>query len=238
VKRMDAFTLSEDESLDTILGIKVVQKITGYRFSSDPIALASFVLPLKESDTVLDIGTGSGILPLILAGKTNKTLFYGVEIQKEFIRLAAHNTRLNRLSERIKILEGDFRHALKDFKKGAFSVIVSNPPYSRKGRCRVSPEKQKAIARCEIEWSIDEFIETCRLLLDETGRVCLIYPVNRFFELTSRFKERAFYISRVRFIHPRKGTEAGLFMMEAVKKRVSLKIEPPVFLNEGVEKLF
>ncbi len=235
---MKPYQPSKKESLDGILDVKVVQRAKGYRFSSDPVVLASFILPLKDSDIVLDIGTGSGIIPLILSGKTKKTLFYGIEIQKELITLAEKNTKLNRCSDRIKILEGDFRHALKDFKRGYFSVIVSNPPYGKKGNCRVSPRRERAIARCEIKWSIDEFIETCCLLLDEAGRVCLIYPVNRFFELTSRFKKKAFYIKRVRFIHPRHGAKAGLFMMEAVKERSSLKIEPPVFLTDGVEKLF
>lgn len=230
--------LHPDETVDSILDVKVIQKKRGYRFSIDSLALASFVLPLKESDRVIDIGTGSGVMPLILAKRSKDTLFWGVELQEGLFELAGKNVELNSLSNRITLIKGDFKDALIAFKSGYFTVLLSNPPYRGKGAYRVSPYKEKAIARYEVRWDIDEFINAGSQVLGLEGRLCLIYPIDRFSKLTSSLKENGLAINRLRFIHPKRSGKAELFLLEAARKKKGLRVEPPIFLEDGVEGLF
>ena len=235
---MEDELLSDDETLDTILDIKVIQRKKGYRFSIDALLLASFVLPLSESDTVMDIGTGSGIIPLVLAKRSRGTQFYGIEIQEGLFQLSERNVRLNGLDDRITVLKGDFRDILDGFEPGAFTVLVCNPPYRRKGAYRFSPDRERAIARYEAEWSMVELFRKGKRILKEGGRISIIYPVERLDEVVMLASAEGLKVRRMRFVHPDRDRDAELCLIEAGKGKGSLRVEPPIYLEDGIDHLF
>lgn len=206
------------ETIDYIGTFEIIQKKKGYRFSEDSIILAEFSLPLSEDDTVLDIGTGSGIIPLILAYKSPVKNIVGVEIQDSLAELAIRNIKINNLSKRIKILKKDYR-TLKDvFKRKRFSVILSNPPYIPKDSGRVCPDKERAVARQEIFGTLKELVHISRYLLKPNGRILYIYPIIRLREVVSALNNEGLKVTRLKFVGSEK--KVKLFLVEARKEMI------------------
>lgn len=204
------------ETIDEIGPFKIIQKKKGYRFTEDPIRLVEFTLPLSKDDTVLDIGTGSGVIPLILAYKSPAKNIVGVEIQKGLAELALRNIKINNLSKRIKILNCDYR-ALKDvFKRKRFSVILSNPPYIPINSGRVCPDKQRAIARQEIFGTLKELVHISRYLLKPNGKILYIYPITRLKAVVSVINNERLEVMRIKFVSS--GGKVKLFLIEAISK--------------------
>ena len=230
-------TRSSEETIDEILGVRIIQKRRGYRVSIDAFLLASFVLPLKRGERVLDVGTGSAIIPLLLAQRSEAT-FTGVEIQEELYRLALRNVELNGLSKRIEVIRGDFREVLKGFGAGTFDLILANPPYRKRGAARPSPYRDKAIAHYEELWDMEAFLEDGMRILKGEGRISLLYHVERLPELFRLVEEKGLFLRRMRFAHPKRGRKGEVFLLEVARKGGPFKVEPPVFLEDGAESLF
>ncbi|MBI5892483.1 MAG: methyltransferase [Deltaproteobacteria bacterium] len=208
--------INTDETVDSVGTFKIIQKKKGYRWTEDSIHLAEFSLPLSKNDTVLDIGTGSGIIPLILAYKSPVKNIVGIEIQETLADLALRNVKINNLSKRIKILKKDYR-ALKDvFKQKRFSVILSNPPYIPIKSGRVCPDKERAIARQEIFGALKELAHISKWLLKSGGRFLCIYPISRLKEIISAFDKEGLEITRIKFVNS--GEKVKLFLVEARKR--------------------
>ncbi len=204
------------ETIDEIGTFKIIQKKKGYRFTEDSISLAEFSLPLSKDDVVLDIGTGSGIIPLILAYKSPVKNIVGLEIQKGLAELASRNIKINNLSKRIKILKNDYR-TLKDvFKRKRFSLILSNPPYIPKNSGRVCPDKERAIARQEIFGTLKELAHISKYLLKPNGRILYIYPITRLREVVSALNNEELEITRIKFVNS--GGKVKVFLVEAKKR--------------------
>ena len=214
-----------DETLDELGPYKIIQKKRGYRFSEDSIRLAEFVLPLKSTDSVIDLGTGSGVIPLILAQKSPVQNIVGIEIQEGLAEIAKRNVELNTLSSRIKIIKGDFRILGTDFKSvptkletGQFSVVISNPPYTKPVSGRISPQSERAMARMEFTCSLDKLIKVSKYLLAENGRACYSFPVLRLNEMLSVVEDNRLKLSKLEFIRPRVGCNVKRFLIEAIKE--------------------
>ena len=217
--------------------IQILQSRRGYRFSIDAVLLSQFIR-IREAETAIDLGTGCGILPLLLARTTGQgSSFVGVEIQKGLAELAQKNVRLNGLDSRVKILQQDFRELRKSFPPASFDVVFSNPPY-RKGRSgRINPCMEKAIARHEIKGTIEELIAIAGYLLPAKGRCYLIYPASRAVDLLVALRKQNLEPKRVRFVHPRAGEEAKFILSESVKATgVELTIMEPLFLHEPLPR--
>ena len=230
---MDSPVLS-DETLDTYLDgrIEIIQQRRGYRFSIDAVLLSQFV-KLRRNEKVVDLGTGCGILPLLLSHTTKAVSFVGVEVQKGLADLATRNVRLNQLESRIAILHQDFRSLQKTFPPGAFDVVLSNPPYRRHLSGRTNPSGEKAIARHEIKGTLDDLISIASYLLPPKGRCYLIYPATRAVDLFATLRGRNVEPKRVRWVHPYADEEAHLILVEALKTSgVELKTLPPLTLHE------
>jgi tRNA1Val (adenine37-N6)-methyltransferase len=225
---------SSDETLDTFLGgrIQIIQQRKGYRFSIDAVLLSQFV-KLRRDDKVIDLGTGCGILPLLLSQTTKALSFVGVEVQRGLAGLAARNVHLNQLESKISILHRDFRSLKKTFPPGSFDVVLSNPPYRKHLSGRTNPLAEKAIARHEIKGTLDDLISTASYLLPPKGRCYLIYPATRAVDLFSTLRGRNVEPKRVRWVHPHADEEANLILVEALKTSgVELKTLPPLILHE------
>jgi tRNA1Val (adenine37-N6)-methyltransferase len=223
---------SPDETLDTFFDgrLQILQKKKGYRFSIDAVLLGQFSR-IRKNEKVIDLGTGCGILPLLLSQNTKAHSFVGVEIQKELAELANKNVRLNHLEDRVWILQKDFRELKEVFPPGSFDVVLSNPPYRKYRTGRVNPAMDKAIARHEIKGTLEDLISIASYLLPPKGRCYLIFPALRTIDLLVVLRSQKLEPKRLQFVHPHVGEEAKFILSESIKDSgVELKVIDPLIL--------
>ncbi len=229
----DPICPSEDETLDFFFNgeLKILQKKKGYRFSIDAILLSEFVA-LRRNDRVIDLGTGCGVLPLLLSRKTETATFVGVEIQGALVECAIKNIEINRLKDRITILGQDFRTLRASFPPGAFDVVVSNPPYRKARSGRINPSPEKAIARHELNATLDDLTSVASYLLRDMGRCYLIYPASRLIDLLVALRAAKLEPKRLQSVHPRHGERATFVLVESFKSSgAELNLMPPLILH-------
>jgi tRNA1Val (adenine37-N6)-methyltransferase len=227
------FSSAPDETLDPFFdgSLQILQKKKGYRFSIDAILLSQFI-SLRKGEKAIDLGTGCGIVPLLLAKATNAHSFVGIEIQRELAELARRNVALNCLDEHITILFRDFKKLKGVFSPGAFDVVFSNPPYRKRLTGRVNPSPEKAIARHEIKGTLDDLIKMAAYLLPAKGRCYLIYSASRAVDLLFTLRRHKLEPKRLRFVHPKKEEDAKFILVESVKASgAELKVMGPLFLD-------
>ncbi len=203
--------------------------------TTDTLLLADFIPPLAPSDSVLDIGTGSGALPLLLASRHKECQITGVEIQKERAGAAMRAVISNGLRERISILNKDYRSLGGVFPCGAFTHIIANPPFIKAGAGRVSPFKGRRVARSEVYGEVADLVRAAAYLMSDSGRFFLIFTAVRFKELLRELRDNALSPLRLRFIHTKKGAPASRVLVEAAKdsdgrKRAPM-VEAPIVLG-------
>ena len=226
---------SPDETLDTFFNgrLQIVQKKKGYRFSVDAILLYQFS-KIRKNETVIDLGTGCGILPLLLSQTTKANFLVGVEIQKGLAECAEKNVLLNHLGNRISILKQDFRGLKRTFPPASFDVVLSNPPYRRYRTGRINPSMEKAIARHEIKGTLGDLISIASYLLPPKGRCYLIFPALRTVDLLVALRGAKLEPKRLQFVHPRIAEEAKFILIESIKDSgAELKIMDPLILHEA-----
>ena len=230
---MTDFLPSSDETLDHFSNgtLQILQKKRGYRFSIDAILLSQFI-HLQKNEKAIDLGTGCGILCLLLSKTTKANSFVGVEIQKGLADLARKNVFLNRLENRISIFHQNFKKLKEIFPPGSFDVVFSNPPYRKYLTGRVNPSREKAIARHEIKGTLDELVRVAAYLLPIKGRCYLIYSASRAIDLLVALRDHNLEPKKLQFVHPRKEEDAKFTQVESVKGGgVELKIMEPLFLD-------
>jgi tRNA1Val (adenine37-N6)-methyltransferase len=217
------------ETLDTFYRgrIRVLQKRRGYRFSVDAPLLADFVRT-RKTDDILDIGTGSGIVSLLLSLKPFRWAT-ALEIQKGLAELAKRNIALNGLGKRIEVLRTDFR----DYHPGRkFDLIVSNPPYIRKATGFLSRVTEKSVAKHEIHGEIEDLMRKTSEWLARRGRACFIFPERRRQDFVRAAEANKLSVRRIRFVHPRVGEPANLFLAELSFAKGKTKVMAPLILFE------
>jgi tRNA1Val (adenine37-N6)-methyltransferase len=225
-------TFREDEKLDELFNgrLKIIQKKEGYRFSLDALLLAHFSSHLS-AHSIIDLGTGSGIIPLILAGKTAAPTIVGVEVQEEMADMARRTIFLNDLPGRVTILREDLRNIRDCFPPASFDLVVSNPPYYPVSTGRINPTEQKAIARHEIMLSLEDLIAGAHYLVKPTGSVVIIFPAKRLSELLSALTQAGMKPRLLRIIYSQKKGEGKLVIIEACKGgNPELEITQPFFV--------
>lgn len=224
-------TLNNNEKIENLgdKGLKIIQASDSYRFSVDSILLLNFIR-LKNYEKIIDLGTGSGIIPLLLFGRRKGLSIYGVEIQKDLAAMARRSIELNKLQDDITIIQEDLRNLKNIFKNQQFDVVVSNPPYISLGHGKINPLSSRAIARHEIKGDLEDIISVSNYLLKNKGRIYLIYKSTKLVKLIIALKKYSIEPKVVKFIHPRQGESANLVLLEGVKKgKEELKIEDPIF---------
>lgn len=214
-----------------------VHPMGGQEVTTDSLLLVEFALPICDGSTVCDLGTGSGIIPLLLAWKSGAGAITGVEVVSSSVEAARRNVTRNRLSERIAIVEKDWLDLPHIYGEGSFDLVVSNPPYMKRGEGRVSPDEVRDRARREGEGGLGGMLRVAAYLMGETGRLCLVYPVRRLHELMEVLGEAGLRATRLRFVYtspptkpaPKSKNEAKLFLLEA-SRRGTLKVEEDLYL--------
>ncbi|MGD8983827.1 MAG: methyltransferase [Desulfobacteraceae bacterium] len=221
--------LLPDESIDEFMDgrLKLIQSKTGYRFSIDAILLSQFVT-IKRGDRIVDLGTGCGIIPLILLLTRPVGHTFGLEIQKDLADQAARNTVLNGYENRMGVILGDIKHP--PLAPSSADVVTCNPPYRPKNSGRINPDLQRAIARHEMLASLDDILNAGSKTLRAKGRLAMIYPAVRLVEVLVRMRGFNLEPKRIRIVYPGMESEAKLALVEAsLGGRRGLKVLPPLF---------
>lgn len=228
-----SFLIGEDEVLELLThsGRGILQKKKGFRFGVDAVLLSVFA-GIREGEKCLDIGTGSGILPLLLSAKSSTASFTGLEIQESYADMAERSVRGNHLEERIRILSGDFRRIRELLPSASFDLVVSNPPYAKADGGILPPEEGRRIARFEVEGTLAELVAASKKALRERGRLALVHRSERLAEVLEAVREAGFGLKRLQFVHETEKHRSKLFLLEAEKAAGDdLKIEEPILLR-------
>jgi len=226
--------LHEDETLDDLgrSGLKIIQKQGGYRFSLDPVLLVDFAL-IREGDVVADLGTGGGVVPLLVTIMAETERLVGIEIQDELASRAKRSVQVNNLQDRVEIVSGDIRCLKGKFPQNTFDVVLANPPYRKIGSGRTAPEEERAAARHEMAGGIREFLGPAAYLLREGGRFFLVHLPDRTAEILCEMRHSGLEAKRIRFVHGRCKERARIVLFECRKGgREGLVVEPPLFVYD------
>lgn len=229
--RNETMPLKEGERLDDLQlqGLQIIQHPDRFCFGVDAVFLSDFTR-VKSGERVLDLGTGTGILPILLSAKTHGGHFYGLEIQEECVDMAARSVMYNQLEERISIVQGDIKEAHHLFKQKRIDVITCNPPYMIAEHGKTSCGDAMAIARHEILVSLEDIIrESSKLLLENKGRFNMIHKPFRLVEILEMMHRYRIEPKRIQFIHPYVDKEPTMVLIEGLRGGKSrVRIEPPI----------
>ena len=210
--------------------VQVAQPDKGYRYSIDAVILASLPSP-KPGESLLDLGTGCGIIPLILAFRHPGIRITGVEVQPELARLAELNASSNGMQDRIRILHLDMRRLSAEMLNGPVDWIITNPPYRQAASGRINPDSQRALARHEINLNLRQLIKCTKRLLRTGGRFATIYPGERTVDLLSEMRTAGLEPKSLRCVHSQTRDTAKLVLVQGVMGgRPGLKIESPLVI--------
>jgi tRNA1(Val) A37 N6-methylase TrmN6 len=210
--------------------LKIKQKTAGYRFSIDAVLLAHHANP-RAGERLLDLGTGCGIIPLILAYRYADITITGIEIQDELADLAISNVMANRMQNRIGVLRLDMRTLKPAMIGGPADGVVCNPPYRSTNSGRLNPDPQRAIARHELSVNLVQVLEAARRTLRTAGRFFTIYPAQRMAELLSQMRSAGIEPKFIRAVHSRLEQEAKRVLVSGTKGvRSGTKIGPPLII--------
>lgn len=217
-------------------GYRIIQKTEGFCFGMDAVLLSDFAKAGKK-DRVLDMGTGTGILPILMEGRGGGGYFTGLEIQEEFASMAGRSVALNGQTDKISIVCGDIKEASSLFGCDSFDVVVSNPPYMVADHGMTNEDERKAIARHEVKCDLSDLLRETKKVLKQKGRFYMVHRTYRMAEILHLMVEYGLEPKRIRMVHPFVDKEPNIFLVEGMKGAKSrIKVEPPliVYKEPGV----
>lgn len=224
--------LKNNESLDDLMinNLKIIQKKKGFRFTLDAVLLGHFAT-VKEADRVVDLGTGTGVIPLILSTRAALGQVIGVELQEEMAEMAQRTMEYNKLENLIRIVKGDLKEIHKIIGGGQYNLVIVNPPYYLPGHGMASPAESKAVSRHQLECSLEDIVHSASKLLNYQGRFALIYPAERMADLFALLRSYKLEPRLIRFIHSYRESPSRLMLVEARKSAPpELRILPPLIV--------
>ena len=226
--------IKDDEQIDDLIlgGLHLIQSREGYRFSLDAVLL-SFFPELVEVRKVVDLGTGNGVIPLLLSVRSPHVKIYGVEIQDSMVDRAKRTISYNKLQNRIEIMQGDIREIEKTICPQRADLVISNPPFWKKGQGKINTNSERAIARHELRVEMPEIVKAAAYSLKPEGSFCLIHRANRLPEIIAAFSRNRLAVNRLRMVHSHINREAKMILIEGKKAgKKGLRILPPLIIYE------
>ncbi|MBQ8954470.1 MAG: tRNA1(Val) (adenine(37)-N6)-methyltransferase [Clostridia bacterium] len=231
----DGVTLKPGERLDSLQfeGLQIIQHPDAFRFGTDAVLLADFAAA-RSGDHVADLGTGTGIISILMASRQPRSRYAAMEIQPDMADMAARSVRLNGMQDQIEVRCCDFRQAAAHYGHGRFSLAVCNPPYGKAGGTLLSQNDAKRIARHESDCTVEDVASAAFALLKSGGRLAVIFPAARAFEMMYAMKTHRLEPKRIRTVHSMAEREPKLALIEAVKEGGSmLHWLPPLVLSNA-----
>ena len=214
-------------------GYKILQDSDRFQFGIDAVLLADYASKaLKDKEKVIDLGTGTGIIPLLMVNKCENAAFTGLEVQKDSAELAARSVAMNALEGRINIVNGDLKMANELFEKHSFNIVACNPPYMIDAHGKSNELDAKTIARHEVLCTLEDVISAADYLLATHGSFFMIHRPFRLPEIFSSLEKHKMEMKRMRLIQPFADKEPNMVLIEARKNaKRRLTIEPPLVVR-------
>ncbi len=214
--------------------LKIYQDTDMFNFSLDSVLLPNFITLNKRVTNILDIGTGNAPIPLILSTKTEAKII-GVEIQKEVSLLAQKSVELNKLEKQIEIINGDINEVAKTLPQNYFDIITSNPPFFElKENSHLNEKEYKTLARHEVTLNINQLCQIAKKLLKNGGTLDIVHRPERLLDILKTMRENNIEPKKIRFVHPKKNTNANIVLIEGVlNAKKGLKIKPPLISHKA-----
>lgn len=226
--------LLPNERLDDLHrnGYKIIQNTNKFCFGMDAVLLSGFTKVLP-GEKVLDLGTGTGIIPILLEAKTHGKHFTGLEIQAESADMAKRSVYINQLQEKIDIVTGDIKEASRIFGVASFDVVTSNPPYMNQKHGITNPDMPKAIARHEIMCTLEDVVREASRVLKPNGRFYLVHRPFRLVEIINTLSAYKLEAKRMKLVHPYVDKEPNMVLIESIKGAKSMvKVEAPLVVYQ------
>lgn len=230
--RKKEMKLQDSERLDELHrnGYYIIQNEKKFCFGMDAVLLSGFAR-VKQGEKVLDLGTGTGIIPILLEAKTEGEHFSALEIQEESVDMARRSVAYNGLEEKIDVVCGDIKEASKIFGAAKFDVVTCNPPYMNDQHGLKNPDLPKAIARHEVLCTLEDVVREAAKVLKVNGRFYMVHRPFRLVEIINTLSKYKLEAKRMRFVHPYIDKEPNMVLIEAVKGGKSMiKIENPLIV--------
>lgn len=229
--------LKENERIDDLQykGLKIIQNTKGFCFGIDSVILSDFAKNIKKGSKVVDLGTGTGIIGLLLCKKTELKEIVGVEIQKEVAEMANRSIKLNKLEDKFKILNTDINKIFEDklLEKNKFDVVVMNPPYKEKGTGKINEVDSKIISRHEVKATLSDFIKVASNLLKDKGEIYIVHKPERMPDIIQKMRENKIEPKEIKTVYSNKKTEASLILIKGIKSANKFfKILEPLYIYE------
>lgn len=225
--------LKENERIDDLefKNLKIIQNKNGFCFGIDSVLLVNFAKEIKKQSKILDLGTGTGIIPILLSGKVELKKAIGVEIQKDVASMAKRSVSLNNLDDKIEIINENVINIGKLYPKQYFDVVITNPPYKKMGTGIINESEAKIISRHEITANLEDFIKTARDMLKDKGEFFMVHRPERLVDIISLMRKFKIEPKKLRFVCPNKNKEPNMVLIKGIKNaKEFLKIEKNLYV--------
>lgn len=228
--------LKENERIDDLefKNFKIIQNTKGFCFGIDAVLLSDFAKNIKKDAKVLDLGTGTGIISILLCGKTRLSKIIGIEVQEEVAEMAKRSAKLNNLEEKFEIVNDNIINLNKRYERNSFDAIVTNPPYKKENTGIVNEEEKKIISRHEILAKLEDYIKISNYLLKDKGEFYMVHRPERLVDIIAYMRLYKIEPKEIRFICSHKDEPPKLVLIKGVKNGKSfLKIKENLYIYEN-----
>jgi len=225
--------IKEDEVLDDLeyKDLKIIQKKDGFKFGMDAILLTNFSKNIKKNAKVLELGTGTGVISILLSEKTDLNKIIGIEIQEQISEMANRSVKLNKLENKVEIINENIKNIENVLEKSTFDVVVTNPPYKKKNTGIVNNNDIKLISKHEITANLEDFIKVGSAMLKSNGEFYMVHRPDRIADIMSLFRKYKLEPKVLQFVYPKLGEKANLLLIKAVKNGGEfLNVEKPLYI--------
>ena len=227
--------LKENERIDDLelKGLKIIQNKEGFCFGIDSVLLSDFAKNIKNNSLVLDLGTGTGIIPILLCGKTNLKKVIGIEVQEKIAEMAKRSIKLNNLEARFQVINENILNLKNIYQNQTFDVVVTNPPYKKKNSGIINENKEKLISRHEIEANLEDFIKVSKDLLKDKGEFYMVHRPERLVDILSIMRKEKLEPKVLRMVYSNKNKEPKLVLIKGIKNaKPFLKVEKNLYIYD------
>ncbi|MCI8973120.1 MAG: tRNA1(Val) (adenine(37)-N6)-methyltransferase [Lachnospiraceae bacterium] len=227
--------LKEHERIDDLErnGYQIIQNPEKFCFGMDAVLLSGFA-QVKPGAAVLDLGTGTGIIPILIEAKTQAAKICAIEIQEESADMARRSVQLNHLEKKIDIVTGDLKEAERFFDAASFDVITCNPPYMIGQHGLTNPDAPKAIARHEILCTLEDVVRSAAKLLKTGGKFCMVHRPFRLAEIMTVMVQYRLEPKRMRLVYPYADKEPNMVLIEGCRGgRPRMTVEKPLIIFQA-----
>ena len=228
--------LNNNERIDDLEyeNLKIIQNKEGFCFGIDSVLLSDYAKNIKKDAIVVDIGTGTGIIGLLLCKKAKLKKIYGVEIQEDVAKMAERSVQLNSLEDKFEIINIDINNISDKLDNNSIDVIVTNPPYKKKNTGLLNEEEKKLISRHEIKCTLEDIVKTSYKLLKSKGEFYMVHRAERLVDILYTLRNNKLEAKNIRFVHSKAGEKPKLILIRCVKDaKEYLKIENPLFIYDN-----